>query len=148
VDIPAAIPADFRLSPEDERFASDRGWSPAEIADVLLKFKNRNLETGRRSPNWSLAWQNWVIDERRPLRVVPGGKAGGKADDPLRKARQFTEAEWRRKFALVATDPSVVWPEEWGPELGKPGCLIPEALQRELSNHPTCNQGVNRCMAL
>jgi hypothetical protein len=133
---------DWQPSAEDQRFAADRGFTLAEIADVAIKFKNYRMTGGKRS------WQSWVIDERLPFRVVPGGKAGGKADDPLRKARQFTEADWRRKCDLVANDPSVAWPEDkWGPALGKPGCLIPEALQRELSNHPTPNQGANRCMA-
>jgi hypothetical protein len=84
---------DWQQSAEDLQFAADRGWLPAEIADIVLKFKNKILETGRRSSNWSLAWRNWVIDERRPLRVVEGGKAGGK--DPLLETRRWTEAEWR-----------------------------------------------------
>jgi hypothetical protein len=79
--------------------------------------------------------------------VVQGGKADGK--DPLREARGFTEAEWRKKFAFVAGDPRLIWPEkQWGPVLGKPGCLIPEALQRELiANHPKLNRGPNQCTA-
>jgi hypothetical protein len=142
---PVDIPADWRPSPEDERFAASRGFSAAEIADVAFKFKNWFSATGERRPDWSKAWQNWVTDERRPpgrYHAIPGGK-----DDPLSKARQFSAADWRQKCAFVASDPSRVWPEKhWGPALGKSGCLIPASVQRELlANH--LNQGLNQCTA-
>jgi hypothetical protein len=63
---PVDIPADWRPSPEDERFAADPGFSPAEIADVAFKFKNHFSASRERRWDWSKAWLNWVIDERRP----------------------------------------------------------------------------------
>jgi hypothetical protein len=143
---PVDIPADWSSSPEDERFAASRGFSAAEIADVAFKFKNWFSATGERRPDWSKAWQNWVTNERRPpgrYHAIPGGK-----DDPLSKARQFSEADWRQKCAFVASDLSRSWPEKhWGPAPGKPGCLVPASLQRELlANYPN-QKGLNQCTA-
>jgi hypothetical protein len=54
------IPADWRPSVEGERFAADRGFTPAEIADVAFKFKNLFSATGERRPDWSKAWSSWT----------------------------------------------------------------------------------------
>ncbi len=142
------IPADWRPSVEGEQFAADRGFTPAEIADVAFKFRNHFSGKGERRRDWSKAWLNWVLEERRPLCAIQGGKA-----DPLWEARRFTEAEWREKYALfvrvVASNPSYPWPKKWGPGLGTPGCLMPEPLQRELlaAHSIPPNRGSEKCTA-
>jgi hypothetical protein len=82
------IPVDWQPSAEDERFAADRGFTPAEIADMTLKFSNHYSGTGVRRVCWSKAWRNWVLNERRPpgqLRVIQGDK----------------DAITRRKYAAI-----------------------------------------------
>ena len=134
---PVDFPADWRLSADDERFATERGFLPAQIADMALKFSNHYSTKGERRRDWSKAWPNWVLNERRPLYAIRGGKA-----DPLRKARGFTEAEWRHKFTFLVD----TWPtKHWGPAPGQAGCLVPETLQPKAM--AILNQGLNKCMA-
>jgi hypothetical protein len=142
---PVDIPADWQPSPEDKRFAAERGFSPAEVEVIALKFGIHFRATGERKPDWSAAWKGWVLNERKPptrSAAISGGKS-----DPLREARQFTDAEWRQKCAFWRKNPAQPWPEKfWGPALGKPGCLVPESLQGELTaNHP--NEELNKCTA-
>jgi hypothetical protein len=92
---PVDIPVDWQLSAEDERFAADRGWSPAEIADVAFKYKNFRARGGKRG------WQEWVLDERRPLRIVQGGKA-----DPREEMRRKFEAIVGRPLAAPTAHPT------------------------------------------
>jgi hypothetical protein len=115
---------------------------------VNLKFKIYYEGDARRC-EWSKIWRKWIVDERRPAsrqRQLPlyATIQGGK-DDP----RRFSDDDWRRKYAFVAGNPTLKWPEkQWGPAPGNPSCLIPEPLQRELlAAQPMPNRGANQCTA-
>jgi hypothetical protein len=60
---PVETPVDWQLSAEDERFAADRGFTPADIADVAIKYKNHRMTGGKRG------WQSWAASTS-PARSV------------------------------------------------------------------------------
>jgi hypothetical protein len=132
---PVDIPVDWQLSPEDERFAADRGFTSAGIADVAIKYKNHRKKGGKRD------WQSWVLDERpKPgQRQPPVYEVGGK-DDP----HGWSDEVWRHKLSFLG---GIAWPKQWGPAPGQPGCLVPQTLQLEAKAILKLNEGLKQCMA-
>ena len=69
------LPADFALSESDNRYATERGWSPAKIAQEFERFCNHATAKSAKYADWHAAWRNWVTS---PFQSKANGASHGK----------------------------------------------------------------------
>lgn len=68
-----AIPEEWSLSPEDEEYATSRGWSVAYTHSEAERFKNHFIASGSAKKDWNAAWRNWVTS---PYQKTANGMNG------------------------------------------------------------------------
>jgi hypothetical protein len=108
---------------------------------VIDDGKTTQSELVTRTREFSVEWSKRAPEDRRFIPYPASWlNAGGYLDEPEIASEQtpaiaapskspndFTEADWRKRLEYCAKGGK--WPEtEWGPMLGRPGCLVPAAI--------------------
>jgi hypothetical protein len=99
-------------------------------SDLLARTREFSAEWSKRSPEdrrfipYPASWLNAgaYLDEPE---IAPEQTPAIAA--PSKSPTDFTEADWRKRLEYCSKGGK--WPEtEWGPMLGRPGCLVPAAI--------------------
>jgi hypothetical protein len=56
-------PAEFALTDQLIKFATDRGFNPIEITRMWERFRDRNMSRGEQYADWNAAWRTWVNNQ-------------------------------------------------------------------------------------
>lgn len=98
------------------------GYTPAEIrqAAEIARARQQNVR--------NLKYLDAIIDGLR-ADAIPNS-SGSKPSAPAADQKPLSEEDWRKRIATWRSS-GLSWPTHWGPEPGKPGCLVPARLSED-----------------
>lgn len=113
---------------ESDRVAALQFWRGrgredlcARLSDEAAAFRAHHAAHGKRMADWSAAWRTWYGNAMRFNQAPKGSVAAFKP--PPRHFDDTTREKWAERMQVYGR--SKLWPSNWGPRPGEPGCLCP-----------------------
>lgn len=120
----ARLPDDWMPSADDRAFAEQLGLNPDTVAPSFKDYWRGVAGAKGRKADWPGTWRNWCRREaENPKRA--GGFAKP-ADLACVTVDRDGESQWRAR--MRGYGPDKLWPNDWGPRPGQPGCRVPPSL--------------------
>jgi len=117
------MPADWRASDADRKYAADLGFSSSVIDREEIDFRAYWIRRGDKR-NWSLTWMNWIRRHANDSGLKPNDmKAQLNRIEP-------TPDIWKQRVETFRD--LGAWQASFGPEPGQRGCKVPPEILREV----------------
>ncbi|MBN8957644.1 MAG: hypothetical protein J0H17_13905 [Rhizobiales bacterium] len=118
-------PEGFALDADLRAYFASHGM-PGAVADAeFSKFEQHAKANGKTFSDWRAAARNWALNAES-FRRERGGGVPTVPKAEKRDPRTLSTDEWRNLMDVYRNENR--WFPVWGPEPGKPGCLVPAEL--------------------
>lgn len=112
-----------------QQLAARAAGADVDMAYQAQRFRNWAEAADHRYADWPKTWANWCLRTIKDAPKRPGLTAAAPtAVDVL--------DGWRRRVNAFVNGSRFWNPTDWGPEPGRPGCEVPDQVQREFGFTP------------
>lgn len=110
--------------------AGNVGWSAAAISYQVELFKDHARQKDVKNKDWDAAFRTWL---RKAEQFDRAGNVLTYVPPTFRKALAAMPSDWPSRIKTTPDEAfkiwtGKIWPANWGPEPGQPGCVVPQRI--------------------